>query len=266
MHDQYNFNKIIQSVKLKDLHLLDGELDFFIEQPEENTQALKLSVEGRGNRSPYTVVRRDGELYIIDGIRRHPIELELFGSDHEVLVWVFQEDLTDEAIQWYRIDRAKNKKLLKTDVVSVFKFLDPRIPNNQGKNTGEDYRRNRIAKEIGVSKSTLNDLLWIDSINPSLLRAVDQGQCTLAKARKDAKAIEEARNQEKELHGEDADTGSMNPVYTATNQTVELESLITCCPCCNRPFSTLDWKDIPTIFNHKRKDNENQTDWLEAVA
>lgn len=263
-----DIERVVRLIRLGDLHV-DEELTFFEPQPEENTNAIKLSIEQRGNRSQYVAVHRNNKLVLIDGIRRHPIELELYGPDHEALVWVIQEDLTDEAIHWYRIDRAKTKKKLKTDIVSEFKFRDKHTPNSQGKKTDLDYRRKRIAREIGVSPSTLNDLLWIDSIQPLLLRAVDRGEMTLKKARADAKKLQEARQEKEQM--DEMDEVSPNsatgiPVFEASNKTIDLNAVITCCPCCNVPFSKIEWQDIPSIFHYKRKEDEQQRNWLKEVA
>lgn len=235
---------------------------------ERSEKAVRISIEERGNASAYTVVKVNDSYGVIDGKLRLPTELELHGPDHIVPAWVIEGEYTEEQIRQLMFDLDKRRKKSNVLIMDEFHFLDKRTENNQGKKGGDEDKKRKtiIADQIGVSYSKIVQLLKIDRIKPSLLRGVDLGQMTLQKALATAKEIEDARkNSEEETDGDSAPVGP-HPVYTASNIDIDLNSLSSKCPCCNIPYNKLDWKDIPNIFTHKRKEEDNQLDWLKAVA
>lgn len=261
-----DFIKEIQQRKLSELHV-DPSLNFFQEQPDTERIALKLSLAERGKRGLYSAVLRDDKLVLIDGIRSHAIEMKQHGPDHQVLVWVIQDAMTDDDIQWYRIDRRKSAKMLTTDIVSEYKFRNKHMPSNQGKKDkkDEEYRRRRIAKEIGVSETKLTELLRIDRRKPAFLKAIDSGAKTLKEVLSDIKKLEQKEKEDALKIDAGEQPEPFTPDLDVTNKHIDLHEIPTCCPACNRPFNTIQWKEIPLLFNYKRTSDENQTDWLEAV-
>lgn len=235
---------------------------------EESERAVKISIEKRGVATAYIAVKLDESYGVVDGKLRLKHELELHGPDHLVPVWVIEGEYTEEQIRQLIFDLDKRRKKSNVNILDEFHFLDKRIPNNQGKKGGDEdkHRKTIIAKEIGVSYSKIVQLLKIDRIKPSLLRAVDLDQITLQKALATAKEIEDARNNSENTVDSSSVPSGPHPVYSASNIHIDLNSLSSTCPCCNIPYSKLDWTDIPNIFTYKRKEEDKQIDWLKAVA
>ena len=234
----------------------------------ESEVAVKTSIEKRGVVSAYIAVKAGESYGVIDGKLRLKYELELHGPDHLVPVWVIDGEPTEEQIRQLMFDLDKRRKKSNVNIMDEFHFLNKRLPNNQGKKGGDEdkIRKTIIAKEIGVSYSKIVLLLKIDRTKPSLLRAIDLEQSTLQKALATVKEMEDAKANSETGVDDGVSTVGQQPIYSASNIHIDLNSLSSTCPCCNIPYNKLDWADIPNIFTYKRREEDKQLDWLQAVA
>jgi len=265
MEQKSQYNKTLQWIPLGQIHI---EERYRVYTPGRNL-GLAPSIERAGILEPFTVIT-PGKNILINGRERYDVGMEKLGPDYLVPVWLISDELTEEEIQWLILDLARVRHKSCVDQVNEFHMYHKLIPNNQGKTDVDQYRKDIIAGMIGISTSQLNKLLKIDRVKPALLHAVDTQVITIGKAETDCKMIElERKKQLGMLEGSEQDESQKQDQKIENkhqNWDIDLNALPTCCPCCNRPFSTLTWEDIPAIFNHKRKDDERQTNWIEPAA
>jgi hypothetical protein len=231
---------------------------------------LKLSIiRNNGAILPVLAIVRNNQYVLINGHERVEILTELYSPDHEVQVWVIENELTDNQLLDLIVDLERTRKKGYTDVMSEFSVIHRTTPNQQGQKLDGANRRKEIAERLGISLSQMNKLIRIDKASPSLLHAVDGEIITLSMAMKKAKLIEK-KNDDKTDENDGESTEKKNDVKQIgrvfTNKLVDLESLPTCCEACHRPFSTIGWTEIPLIFNQNLKEEDQENTWLYEVA
>tara|TARA_R110002072_G_scaffold288828_2_gene455130 strand:+ start:11892 stop:12713 length:822 start_codon:yes stop_codon:yes gene_type:complete len=273
MDAQKNISKILRQIRLGDLSI-DPNYVFHSKQGEVNTLALEISLKEDGLQGTFSAINKGENFPLIDGQRRHPILMDLHGPELMVYVWVYEGDLTEEEINKQILAIGKTRNISTRDVTNEFDVWDGVFPSNQGKKDGSNGRIQEIAQRIGVSTSKLNKLLRIRRADPDLLRQIDVEDTSFTsafnkclKTEKDKKE-EEARNEvvvdgQSELTEQEV-AGGEKEKYR--DKDVDLDKLPTCCPTCNRSFDSITPEEIPSIFNVDRKEENNQTTWMQKTA
>lgn len=249
---------------------VDPKYTFHSTQSDENTKGLELSIKEDGYQGVMTAVKKDDNFYLINGIRCHSILLDLHGPDFNVFVWVLDGQPTDKEIKLHILALGKVRKKSKIDLLAEFEVWDKVIPSNQGKKDVDKKRIDLISQRMGISTSLLNKLIRINKADPDLIRQLDVGDTDLKKAETRAKhkekeseknnLLDKAKPAELELNGQE-------PLFTKYKDVdVCLDDLPTCCPTCNRQFSTITPEEIPSIFNVERKEENKQITWMQRTA
>lgn len=261
---------------------------------------LKSSLDEVGLLQPVTLIVRDGKLVCVDGNRRVKHLQDTMQPDELLSAWILPQSLTDDQVLFEILHIGRSRQKGCVDKLNEYHLLNKLLPNNQGK-SGVDKKRDLIISEgLGYSIRTIRRLLRIDRVMPSLLAAVDADIISLSQAEAKVKKIEyEKKKQEAdqvafdefsggstnepvsaemdtadsafEQPSDDDDTDDSVPMRKIhprryEDRIINLETLPTCCPTCNRSYKTISFDEIPEIFNQKREEKDNQTDWLNDVA
>lgn len=262
MENQKQIKKELEFHSLDNLVIVS---EYFRYEPQtfEDDRSLQFSLKDRGLKEPFTAIRSGDNLNLLNGNRRHTILSDLYGPKYEVPVWVISESLNEEEIQWLILDLAKVRKKTNVDYVNEFHIYNKLVPNNQGKKNNPISRRQLLAQYMGVSSSKISLLLSIDADAPEQLKAVDNGIITLSQAKIKAKEIREHKEQLQKGFQDNDDVPELIITGKHRNKTIDLDSVATHCSHCNRSFDSIEWHEIPMIFNKNRNDKNNQTDWLQ---
>lgn len=276
MHTQNNISKILRQIRLGDFSI-DPKYVFHSIQGEENTLALEISLKEDGLQGTFTAIKKGEKLILIDGNRRYPTLLDLHGPELMVYVWVYDGDLSEEEInkQILAIGKTRNKST--RDVTNEFDVWEGIVPSNQGKNDVNTGRVQEIAQRIGVSTSKLNKLLRIRREDPDLLRQIDVEDTSFTSAYNRAIVLKKKREeQQKEAEKKEVVVDGQPEVSEQEiagggkekyrDKDVDLDALPTCCPTCNRSYNTITPEEIPSMFNVDRKEENNQTTWMQKTA
>jgi hypothetical protein len=236
--------------------------------------SMSKSLEDSGLLQAFTAVPKESKYLLLDGSRRIDHLMATQSPDYLIPVWVIEDELTDKEIIRLVLSLNTTRKKKYVELLNEYHAYDKVIPNNQGKSGVEKYRHELIAEYMGISVSSINKLRFIDSIKPELIIAVDEGIITLGQAHVKAKQIKYERqknqNPEEQIADSEFDLPALsdgeedeaNKVRQRKDKIVDLTSLPTLCPCCNRPFSDMTWDDINTVFNKKQTEEDTATDWL----
>lgn len=259
-----NLTKNLVLLTLGDL-TIDPNYVIHAEQSDENSLALELSIKEDGYQGAMTAIQKDGKTIVINGNRSYQTLLNLYGTEYEVYVWVYEDEMTEEQIKLLILALGKVRKKLRTDILTEFEIWDKVIPSNQGKNDVDKKRIQKIADRIGVSTSILNKLIRINKADPDLIRQLDVGDTNLAKAEDTARKMEKEKlKSQVEADGKPVVVEPDKTRYADKN--VDLDALPTCCPTCNRQLSTITPEEIPSIFNVDRQEKNNQLTWMQKKA
>jgi hypothetical protein len=249
---------------------VDPKYTFHSIQSDENTKGLELSIKEDGYQGVMTAVKKDDTFYLINGIRCHSILLDLHGPDFKVYVWVLDGQPTDEEIKIHILALGKVRKKSKVDLLAEHEVWDKVYPSNQGKKDVDKNRIDLIATRMGISPSLLNKLIRINKADPDLIRQLDVGDTDLKKAEARAKHEEKESEKKKLLNSTNPTELDLENLEQSTTKykdvDVRLDDLPTCCPTCNRQFSTITPEEIPSIFNVDKKEGNQQITWMQKTA
>lgn len=276
MNEKLNLTKTLEHLLLSSISVNEA-YRIYDKTPDTG---INESTTRAGIINPLMVIRKEDKYILIDGFHRYDFMIEKYPGDKEVPVWIIHNEFTDDQILMLILDIDRTKKKNYIDILAEYHLYNRLIPNNQGKSNMDSGRLKIIAERIGVSTSTINRLLKVDRVKPALVHAAANGIITLDKAMTDAKAIERERKKRDEYEDDDFESSgedaledlpdSENKKMKSTQDSrraivdkiIDLESITSCCPGCNRTLDNLTWEDIPTLFNQKRQPSEEQTDWL----
>lgn len=206
---------------------------------------------------PFTAKQQVDGIDLLDGFDRYDTLAKSNLLHIDVPVWVITDELTDVQTKKLILDLGRQKQKTNTDYLVEYEIYNQVVPNEQGKKLGGHNRHKLIAGLMGISTGKLSQILRISKVDKSLIQQVDHGHATLAEVEQEAKKIKR-ENPEKFPKKESRVVDYGKKVDIA-------EAATACCPTCKRPFTDMEYKDLPEYFTHGRDETNNQTDWLEPL-
>lgn len=254
MQENFQIKKALEWLLPSEFKIVD---EYRIYAPRERTD-LSATIDESHIIEPFTAIRVAGGTILINGFDRHRQVIEKNLNSLKIPTWVITEELSDKQIKKLILDLSRYKKKTYQDQLVEYRLYDELIPNEQGKRLGGHNRHKLIANLIGISPSQLSTLLRIDNVRPSLITEVDNQHRTLSDAQQKAKEIKQAVKKKDNEHKH-----SVAAVGKPINVT---QTSFDVCPTCNRPLSDIQPEELPGIFNYKRPEDDNHTEWMAPLT